>query len=157
LDLKLDEPGKRHIEEGLVENDGFGPLKAQKPRVYRMPEAGRIISGYLDGGRIITVSFLDFNVSEKEESVMIYELNSKDNEVVFSLSDSGIRFRCGDEMREMGLDGEVVIRNKPFEENIFAPRMGNGAGEPASSVESLYIIAKGQKTGVGIVYYKECI
>jgi hypothetical protein len=152
--MKLDEWGKSRIEEGLADSSGVRPLVEPKLDSCVMPEAGGIIAGYLEGGRIITVSFLDFHESSEEQENLVQEMNSQYSDVMYSLSDTGIRFQCNDETLEMDLSGEIYIKDNPFEDDYFA-EPGESEPEPASGVKSLYIIAREQKNGVGIVYYKE--
>jgi hypothetical protein len=128
--------------------------KDPKHDAHLMPDAGEIISGYLEGGRIITVSLLDFNKPGKDGSFLVREIDSRDYDVAFSLSETAIRFQCGNKTLELALAGEVFIKNKPFAEDISAESEETGEEVTISGVESLYIIVKELKQGVGVVYYK---
>jgi hypothetical protein len=54
---------------------------------------------------------------------------------------------------EMPLDGKIFIHNKPYEEDIFSPRIQSSPAKPTSGLETLLIVSKSYLKGIGLTCY----
>jgi hypothetical protein len=169
--IKLNETGKTYIEKIITQvtinpsSDVIFPLSHQEippivkiqnskpPEEPAMSRTARTISKYLDGVKIISLSFMDFNEHEENGLFKTQQLDCMDNTVSYSFTETAICFHCGNKTLEMPLDGEIFIHNKPYEEDIFSPQIQSGLAKPASGLETLLIVSKSYRKGIGLTCY----
>jgi hypothetical protein len=118
-----------------------------------MPEPIKIISDYLEGAKLLSLTFMDYNEHEKDGSFKTRNLHCMDNIISWSIYGSAIYFQCGKAHIELPLDDDLYIVNKPYEEDITFQESSGHDEEPPSDLETFLMASKSVKKGIAFLYF----
>jgi hypothetical protein len=118
-------------------------------------DPAKTLSAYLYGAKLFSISLTDFNEPDKDTLFKTRQFNCLRKGFSYTITGTALYFKYGKQSVVLPFVGEILIDNKPYEDDNFSPNPNPipSPDETPSGLETLVILFKTQKQGIAITYF----